>query len=64
MSRSRRRQQRGKCICGRHLVPFADFVQHLRHPVAECPVIGYVDVWNEQFIKYRERRSRPLTEED
>lgn len=45
-------------------MPFADFTQHLRQPIADCPVIGMVHDWNEQFTRFRERRSLPLTEED
>jgi hypothetical protein len=63
MSRSRRLQKLEKCICGRHLIPY---VEHTRgcDPKAECTVLNYVDERNEQFLKYRELRSRPLSEED
>lgn len=59
MSRSRRKQKTPKCICGRLLTRYLD-----RPGVAECTILHYVDERNEQFLKFRERRSQPLTEED
>ena len=60
MSKSRRKQKLPKCICGRHLV----------RPLASngkwrgCPLLNYIDVNDEKFLRYRELRSRPLSEED
>lgn len=45
-------------------MPYVEYVQHLRWPAADCPVIAMVDVRNEQFTRFRGRRSLPLTEED
>ncbi len=64
MSRSRRKSKPVKCCCGRLLTEYKDFVQHRRYPTAECTVLYYVDEHNQQFLRYRERRSQPLTEED
>ncbi len=61
MSRSRKPKRKGqpKCICGRFLVNLFG-----RGHFRGCPVLDYVHENNEQFLKYRERRSLPLTEED
>jgi hypothetical protein len=65
MARSRRKRKMQKCRgCWRHLIPYDEYVQHLRHPTHECTVVGYVHERNEQFRRYRELRSLPLTEED
>lgn len=64
MSRSRRKNKTPKCICGKLFTEYKEFVQHRRHPTAECTTLFYVDERNEEFLKYLERRSLPLTEED
>lgn len=64
MSRSRRKSKAVKCCCGRLLTRYKEFIQHLRGPTAECARLFPVHERNEEFLKYRERRSHPLTEED
>lgn len=61
MSRSRKSKRKGqpKCICGKFLVNLFG-----RGHFRGCPTLDYVHERNEQFLKYRERRSQPLTEED
>lgn len=59
MSRSRRKQKTEKCICGRLMTPYLD-----KPSIADCTILHYVDEHNEMFLRYRERRSLPMTEED
>ena len=60
MSRSRRKQKEPKCCCGRLLTRYKDH-SHVR---SECRVLFYVAESNDKFLKFREQRSLPLTEED
>jgi hypothetical protein len=60
MSRSRRKQRLPKCVCGRHLVRPKASSGNWR----SCPLLNMIDVDDDRFLKYRELRSRPLTEED
>ena len=59
MARSRRRRKYGRCICGRHLVPFIDNDANRRTDPG-CPVLERVHDHNDRFLKFRELRSRPL----
>ncbi len=54
MSRSRRPHSRRKCICGRLEVPFLELIGK-----SACHIIDDVHGWNERFIRYKLRRSRP-----
>lgn len=65
MSRSRRPPDFGKCFCGRGHVPYVgDHNKHRGRRVGACPVLEYPHRDNEQFRRFREQRSLPLTEED
>lgn len=59
MSRSRRKRKTPKCICGRLETKYLD-----KPRKSDCTILHYVDEHNQQFLKYRERRSLPMTEED
>lgn len=61
MSRSRRKQKRGKCCCGCGLVPFEGHIPHRRWPRAGCPVLEEVHAYNEKRWKYKQRRTEGAT---
>jgi hypothetical protein len=57
MSRSRRKQKPGKCICGRGLIPYAGNGHHLRHPDADCPVLSTVLDYNDRFWTFVKKKA-------